>query len=119
MQRSRGLASILILISRFVVEGHARMSGQLHWMQELLRILPDLGGMRAEGEPETNKIREKEDCSTKVHQAFDRRLVEGIVHRVWMLVITVVANPWSIPGSPRQRRTPAADQLEIAICLIE
>ena len=63
MQRSVGLAcggaSILTWISRFVVEGHARMSRQLHGMQELLRILPDLGGMRAEGEPETNKIRLK------------------------------------------------------------
>ena len=68
-----GGASILTWISRFVVEGHACMSRQLHWMQELLRILPDLGGMCAEGEPETNKIR------LKIEYLVSKKKEDGLV----------------------------------------
>ena len=36
---------------------------------------------------------EKEDDSTEEHQALDRGLIEGVVHRVRMLVVAVLTDP--------------------------
>ena len=63
---------------------------------------------------------EKEDDSTEEHQAFDRGLIEGVVHRVRMLVVAVLTDPRL--GQRREsrivlRRTAVTDQLELRMIL--
>lgn len=107
-------------------------------MQQLLRVLPDLRRVRAEREPETNKVRlhsrqntilvfsmdshqkkikqtyEDEDGCTEIHQRLDCRLIERIGHRIRVLVVAMIADPQRIIRPTRRRRTASADQLELS-----
>ena len=99
-------------------------------MQKLLRVLPDLTGVGAQREPETDQVRlqnivsdmwnhtlstthEDEDDRTEVHQALDSRLVERVVHRIRVLVVAVLADPWLGEGRAVVRRASVTDELEL------
>ena len=56
---------------------------------------------------------EKEDDSTEEHQAFDRGLIEGVVHRVRVLVIAVLANPRLGQRRSIPRRASVANELKL------
>ena len=65
-------------------------------------------------EPHTlSTTHEDEDDRTEVHQAFDSRLIEGVVHRVRVLVVAVLADPWLGEGRAVVRRAPITDELEL------
>lgn len=62
--------------------------GGLLLSEELLRVLPNLGSMRPEGEPETYEVREEENAGAEVHEVLDRLLVERVAGRIRVRVVT-------------------------------
>ena len=80
------------------------------WVEKLLRVLPDLGGMCAEREPQRHYVRLEQNVSTgrtqsregayedehrgaEVRELDDRLLVERVVDGIRVLVRAMLAYP--------------------------
>jgi hypothetical protein len=100
---------------------------KLEGLQQLLRILPYLSCMRTEGKPQAYQVRLKrprvlemfdahlngygahkqQNSSTEVHEALHSRLIERVLNRVGVLVVTLVAPPLGRATSGVVRTTAA------------
>lgn len=58
---------------------------------------------------------EEQNRGTEIHEAFHGRLVEGIVNRIRVFVVTLITDPRCLLGIMWCRRAASADELELEI----